>query len=345
MYVYALNDKFQMVSTGIPYDNLQWNRKYYEAGSFSMQVPESVYDPSWKYVLTDERPEVGMVQRKETGSDNLVLISGFFCEKMLDRRAIFPKYVPMSLGVNPMTATDWAEGAFLSYKGDLPIRLGESSGVDDDLYTTAEDDRLGEKIYSVLQTVEASYRVRYDEGLVFEVWRGIDRTSSHAANGRQIFSTEFGNVRSRKTVTDDSDYYNYAIAPADADEDGLEREVIYVDLSNGEPTREIVIDMRSSSVDDSQTMEMWREAVRQEVTEKLLEYAKVEEYDISPYEGEYLTRYDIGDKCDILFNDIGIDVEARIIEVLEVFKADGGHEATMGFGNKRISNIRRAVNG
>ena len=50
MDVYALDSDFNLVMAGIPYDNLQWSRRYYEAGDFEMQIPLSAYDKSWAYI-------------------------------------------------------------------------------------------------------------------------------------------------------------------------------------------------------------------------------------------------------------------------------------------------------
>lgn len=353
MNVYALDKDFNLVAIGLPYDNLQWNRRYYTFGTFEMQISKEVFDPSWAYIGSDERDELGMVQRV-VPQDDLVLISGFFCEKMLDWRAIYPKYHPiinsLRVGETEYTLPAWefCRDMFNEFVDGLPIEWGGDMSVEEGIYAEAEDDHLGEKLYSILETIEASYKVRFDRetgDLLFDVWKGRDRTQSQKANTWCVFSKEFGNVKSDSITTDDSDYYNYAIVPCDADEDGVEREVLYVDLTNGEPRRDIVIDMRSSSVSDDQTMAQWRESVRQEATEKLLDYAKVEDIDIEVLtDSGYMTDYDLGDKCDVVLTDMNKVMESRIIEVLEVFKPEG-HEITIGLGNKRISNIRRAVNG
>lgn len=351
MNIFALDKDLNLVATGLPYDNLQWNRRYYTFGTFEMQISEEVYDPSWKYIGSDERDELGMVQSYIPQSGGLVLLGGFFCEKMLDWRAIYPKYHPIiiSLGIGEpettLPAWEFCRDMFNEFKSDLPIEWGGDMSVEDGIYAEAEDDHLGEKMYSILETVEASFKVRFDKkakGLLFDVWKGKDRTQSQRENAWCVFSKEFGNVASDSIKLDDSDYYNYAIVPCDADEDGIERETLHVDLTNGEPRRDIVIDMRSSSVSNDQTMAQWRESVRQEATEQLLNYAKVEDIDIEPFESGYRTDFDLGDKCDAIVH--GKRMESRIIEVNEVFKADGGHEITVGLGNKRISNIKRAVN-
>lgn len=89
--VFALNEKFQRATGSIPYTSLQWCRRYYESGTFSMTVPEDVYDPSWAYIYTDFRYETGVIQKVEfsdtahtpEGRDT-VTVSGFFLEELLN---------------------------------------------------------------------------------------------------------------------------------------------------------------------------------------------------------------------------------------------------------------------
>lgn len=82
----------QRATGSIPYTSLMWNRKYYECGDFLMEVPANVYDPSWAYIYTEERPETGIIQKVEysdtsqvAGGVDTVILSGFFFEWELNR--------------------------------------------------------------------------------------------------------------------------------------------------------------------------------------------------------------------------------------------------------------------
>lgn len=90
--VFALTSDMQRATGSIPYTSLMWDRKYYECGSFLMEVPANVYDPSWAYIYTDERPETGIIQKVEysdtstvAGGVDTVILSGFFMEAELNR--------------------------------------------------------------------------------------------------------------------------------------------------------------------------------------------------------------------------------------------------------------------
>ena len=92
LQVMPLDADFNLLSGPLDYESLQWNRKYYETGDFSMSVLSSDYDPSWAYIYTPFRPEMGVIQKVEfadtshtpDGKDT-VTVSGFFMEHVLDK--------------------------------------------------------------------------------------------------------------------------------------------------------------------------------------------------------------------------------------------------------------------
>lgn len=337
MDIYALDKDFQLVTVAIPYSNLQWTRRYYEAGQFSVQIPIELYDDNWAYIGTSERPELGMAQKMLKIDNDYVQVSGFFCEKMLDEKVCYPRYI------GDVQKTETAvRNIFTKYKSDLPIVLGQPNNplLGNRTQSDFSDDELGNKLFSILESRELSYRVRYDyfeNKLYLEVWQGLDRTQSQTVNTWQTFSFEFGNIIKDIVDKDDSAYKNYAIIPVNADDNGKEQNTYYLDLSNGEKHREKVFDMRSKKPEENQSMADFKAAVLQEVTEKMLKFARIYDIDVDVV-GQlgYMTDYDLGDKCDIILTDVGISLESRIVEVSEVIK-DNGHTVTVGLGNKRWS--------
>ena len=339
--LYALGESFEVLAVCVPYTNLQWNRRYYEAGDFSMQVARDQFDPAWRYLWSPSRPEVGMVQKVAytgEGFAGTVQVSGFFAEKMLDDAVCYPRYV----GDEPTT-----EGAcraiFSAFAGDLPISLGAAGDpmVGDRTRSDFSDDELGSKLYSILETREASCRVRYDfEGdeLIFEVWKGLDRTQGQSVNPWAVFSTAWGNLSGESVNSDESAYRNVCIVPAYEGEDGVETVTVTVDLSaEGERKRRMVLDKRSSKPEEGQSLEDFKAALEQEALEKLADKQPEVEVDAEVSSG-YLESWDLGDRVSIDVPAVGISMEARVVEVAEVFKSSG-HEVTPTFGNKKIRRI------
>lgn len=344
MNIYALDKDFQLVTTAIPYTVLQWYRKYYEAGQFQMTIPLDVFDDSWAYIGTTERGELGMVEKHLSNDTKTITVSGFFCEKMLDKKVCYPRYI------GDVQKTETAiRNIFTKYKGDLPIELADANDplLGDRTQSDFSDDELGKKLYRILESRELSYRVRYDyigNQLYLEVWQGLDRTQSQNVNPCQTFSLEFGNILKRTVDMDSSAYKNYAIIPVNGDSNNKERDTFYLDLTNGEDRREIVIDMRANQPEENQSYAAFKAGIMQEALEKMLSKSKIEDVDIDTVgDLDYMYGYDLGDKCDVVLSDLNITMETRITEVLEVFKANSGHTVTVGLGNKRIANMRKAV--
>lgn len=66
---------------------LQWNRKFYDFGNFSLHMPLSVYDRELKYLQFEGRPETGIIQKRYYENQNgidYITLSGFFIDKLLD---------------------------------------------------------------------------------------------------------------------------------------------------------------------------------------------------------------------------------------------------------------------
>ena len=343
MHVYALDADRKLVTAAIPYVNMQWNRRYYEPGDFQMEVPLEVYDPSWAYIGVAGRRELAMVQKVEVSRDaaSYALVSGFFMERKLDDRACYPR----THGYTTSTETA-VRLIFDKYvEDDFPVQLGAANDprIGDATRWDFTDDQLGTKLASILESREMAYRVDYDyeaDELSFVVWQGKDRTQGQTENAWQTFSMDFGNLAAYDVNTDSSDYKNYAIIPCNEVE-GVTQNVYYLDLTGGGERREIVVNMRSSRPEEGQSAEDFREAMIQEALERLTDLAVVEDVDATPIDmGGYMTEYDLGDKCTVELSDVGISIEARIVEAFEVSK-ESGHTVELGFGNKRISNIRR----
>ena len=89
----ALDEDFQIIGTLRP-SNVQWNRKYHEAGHFIIQLPVSQYDRTVKYIYTKDRPELGIVKKTSylsVRTKSYVQLFGYFLESKLARMIVYPK--------------------------------------------------------------------------------------------------------------------------------------------------------------------------------------------------------------------------------------------------------------
>lgn len=89
--VFALDRNLDRATGSIPYTSLIWKRRYTRPGEFQIAVPANIYETNWKYIYSDDRPELGIVQKVEFSDTShtpdgidTVTLSGFFLEAMLN---------------------------------------------------------------------------------------------------------------------------------------------------------------------------------------------------------------------------------------------------------------------
>ena len=341
--IFGLSRSFELVTANIPYFNLQWNRKYYEAGEFSLQIDASVYDTSWHFIMTHDRPEVGMIQKvsyDNEGGERLVLLSGFFAEQMLDGLVCFPRFITDKAHTETAVKVLCDKLTLEARKGI--VFVGNDSPLGDRTQLDFIGDKLGSKLFSTLETRELSYRVVADaefRSLSMSVWQGADRRQSQSVNSWAVFSTSWGNVEKESVSLDSSAFANVCLVSAN--EEAVQFEV---DKSNGGERFEVYLDKNSEKPDDDQTAAEFRAGLEQEALEKLASCVESIDIEIDNFGSEaYLRDFDLGDLVTVQLEDIALELETRIVEVSEVFKPEG-HTVSLGFGSKRISNIERAVN-
>ena len=260
----ALDSNFNLVALLDPH-NVQWNRKYYECGTYALEITQDQYTPDMKYIYCAERPETGIIQKVAWSGGNITL-EGYFLEKILDDKIIYPTFY----GSGDLTTV--LSQMVNTYKEDLPIdtiqALNNASKVD--FQETGMT--IGEKLYEVLQTQEMSFRLLYNfekNNITLQFYQGTDRTQE-SGNNFVTFSTLYDNVIDTMVDTDDSNYKNYALVAGQ--DSGENRVTVEVDLSNGGYKKKIFIDERQTQQSQEQTLDQYKLELYQKGLEKLLGY-------------------------------------------------------------------------
>jgi hypothetical protein len=355
----ALNADFEIISL-LSYTNLQWNRKYHESGYFSVQIPLEQYRNDICYVYTKDRPEmgkVGQINYREKNGVRSVQISGYFLEKQLDKYVVYPtgagniENAPAWIEQSG-AAEDVAIAFFDGFKtvvvdgvtANLDITRSESQGRGNTAKHTRNGEKLGAKVYDILKPSGMSYRVSYDflnSTQNFEVWGGLDRTDSQYDNNPVTFSTKFGNIKNPDVLLDESNYCTGAIVAREAQ---MESEQNYVravlEATDG--------DFRFTYVesvlrpDDYTTTDEFYSALENEAHLEILKRTKTVSVEFDALVGsyEYMTDFNLGDKCNVEIPEIGFYADSRLIGCYEVIK-NGAHALTLEFGTPIINNARR----
>lgn len=366
--VMALDRHFNLVSL-LRYTNLQWSRKYHESGTFSLQIPIEQYDPSFKYIYTNDRPETGKIVQTNyinNQGQRFIQLSGYFLEHELNRMVVFakgegniasdPTWVEKSGAAedvaydffNAFSQIQFNDGANivtfdLGIGGEVSQHRGSATQhVRDNTY-------LGNKIYHILKPSGMSYRVVYNfenNEKYFEVWTGKDRTSEQTENNPVTFSTRYGNIKNPDVLLDNSTYKSGCIVVSSKN-DG-ENSSTYIrallDLDELQEDNAFLFLSSSTDINDfknedgSINTDGYYQALDSEGrTEKNSMWTRTMNVEFDALVGsyEYMRDFDIGDVCNIEIDEVGISANARLIGCYEVIKS-GGWLLTLEFGTPII---------
>lgn len=350
MELLALNSNFEPLKY-IKYINLQWNRKYYECGDFSIQMPASEYDSKMAYIYCPDRPEAGIVQKieyTESSSGKMVQMSGFFLERILWDKIIYPTYYANG------NLEDSARDIVNKYKDDIPLlevgaKTLSSEDVGESVIWQETGGQIGDVLYSRLQTQQMSQRCRYsyeDNKIYYEVWKGLDRTQDQDVNNFVVFSEVFRNIQQATVTTDNSNYKNFFVVAGvdEIENDDSTRIVVEVDLSNGGYKRKLFVDQKSLTWNqDEQSLDEYKQSLREKGIETSLDYVDTFNIEVTAQNTGfvYIEDYDLGDVCDVIITDLNLSLTARIIEIDEVVKQNQ-HNITLVLGDKIVTNFQKA---
>lgn len=353
----ALDENYNIVSL-LRFTNLQWNRKYHQPGTFSMQLPLEQYTNDIAYIYTKDRPEMGRVSQRnyiEQNGFDYIQLSGYFLEQELNRHVVY-RHGATNI-VNPVSwieqsgaAEDVAYAFFDGFKeiavsgnvSNLNMRCKESLGRGNVANHARGGEYLGDKIYEVLKPSGMSYRVLYDfvnEKKTFEIWTGIDRTQDNVKkNNPIIFSTKYGNVKNPNILISDAEYKNACVVTNEqfAGESSIfsTRAVFNPAVDDKDIS---MLSLRSAVNKSDYTESDFQTALDNEALNGLMNTVKIVnmEFDASSGSYEYMKDFDIGDECTIEIPKMYLSADARLIGCYEVMKS-GQWSMTMEFGTPII---------
>lgn len=335
MQFIALNEDYSICSMLSP-TNIQWNRKYYECGDFSIQVPIDQFNLNMEYIYTKSRRELGKIDKvhviEEDNGFKYAQITGKFIENELNDKLVYPQF---SANGN---IEDESIRMVNKYKGDIPLlTVNASQSKGENTVFTSSEGNLADELYTALQLHEMSFSVNYDyesNTKALSIWQGVDRTQSQTKNNFITFSTSFNNLKKPNYVIQ-KDFKNYGIVKGSFD--GADVYVV-ADASNGEYQKQTFIDGSSIEVEDGMTLAQYKALLAQYGLNTLIaDYVAINniEFDVDISSYEYMVDYNLGDKCTIILEDLGLIIEQRLIAVYEVIK-DNELSLSVEFGNQKI---------
>ena len=338
------------------YTSLIWTRKYFEPGNFELHCPMTENNlaliSAGNLVLKRDCVEGGVIEDIQyTASSSSVeaVIKGRFLSSYFDRRVVRG---------NQFYSGN-VETAMFQFYGKctaIPlIELGSTHGWGETTTFTANYMLLSKIESNLSKQYNIGYRVRPDtvnKKLIFELYKGIDRTVGQTVNSRVIFSEDYDNLNSTTYQYNDQTEKTLVIAHAQytttTSEGGNTTEDIYVELGGGSGLnlRETYIEGQVQATQDM-TKEQFTEALKMSAKNSLNSNSKTESFDCTIGTNVnfiYKKDYDLGDVVTVQKKDWSIARDLRITELQEVYE----HEymtVTPTLGNPLPTSIDWSVSG
>lgn len=324
------------------FSSLSWTRRYYDVGSFNLQITISDYMKikNAKYIYSNsfiETAKIEAVNYINGVNDINVQLSGRFLEILLNDRVINNTQNLNNTTENNCRnlVNNFAINPSVSSRKIPKVRLGEAHGLGKKYIMQVTGEELMTELYTLAKQDELSIRLRYDfvnDEIIFEVWQGLDRTDKQTTNTFAIFSRNFENILDDNYSMDYTKQKNFAYVYGEGE--GEQRFLIEVDNTNGEERKELYVDARDLQQDDM-TLNEYKDALRNRGIEKLNECNKVEtsDFQIDPFSNLiYGKDFDLGDLCTYKNEELGILIDNRIVEVSEVYE-NGNKKIDVIFGD------------
>lgn len=252
--LFFFNKELNLLGVVDYFTSLRWRRKYFEAGEFEIVLP--VNDYMMQFIDTDvivmrnNYTEAGIIETIEfsdNGTNEEVTISGRFLTSLLSRRIVKNKInfsgntiEGMNTIVNAMTplTTQWETETVTMSSPHIDFQVTYKN-VYDYLCKLSEYSNIGIRIVPNIDS----------KVYMFEVWKGLDRTSGQTENEEYSFSDDNYNIEQGKLIKSEKTKANYIFVGGTGEEDN--RVLVTVDAGKtGFDLYEVFSDQKSLSNKD-----------------------------------------------------------------------------------------------
>lgn len=339
----VLNQNFERLGLIDNADSIIWNKRYYETGEFEIYINASLKNATLLqedfYVIREDDDSVGIIEDieySETEEDGEFLtITGKFAESLLGRRIVWKQtnlFGTAEVGLRNLVIDNFILPTDDSRKITI-IELGALKGFTDRLEAQVTGTNIELYIQEVCKNLGMGYRLKYiNKKFYFELYKGVDRSYNQTANPYVVFNKNFDNLLSSYYKKTTSKYKNVALVAGEGE--GILRKNSVVGTATGLARKEVFVDAKDVSSNDGEinTTE-YTNLLQARGKEKLTEHIITNEFDgsIDIKNYKYKKDYDLGDIVTVENEEISLYMNARIIEITEVYD-ETGYEISPKFG-------------
>lgn len=341
MDIYVLNRDFEVVGICDDYESIIWTTRYFTIGDFELYLPATTENIN---LLRDDLYLVREkdISKNETGlqyknvmvikkiqittsieDGNHLILTGPCLKSVISQRIIWSQTILRGEIENELRriVDENAINPTIEARKISQLQLGTAKGFSDFIERQVTGDNLAE----FLTDACTAYGIGWDvfisnDKLVFELYKGEDRSYLQTANPYVVFSPDDDNLLNTDYTFDKLNYKNAALVAGEGE--GTARKTVGVGDASDLDRYELYIDSRNSSTNEGEiTEEEYAAMLTEEGNETLKEdgnsIAENIEGEIEPLGNHQLgVDYFLGDIVEVI-NEYGIETTPRVIEIIE----------------------------
>ncbi|MBU3153893.1 siphovirus ReqiPepy6 Gp37-like family protein [Clostridium estertheticum] len=353
MEIYVFNRNLEFIGMIDSFTSLIWTRRYYKSGEFELHcdlTPQNLKMlERGNIIYKTGDVEAGYIEyrnfKQDTEGKEILVIKGKFLTSYFNRRIIWGTEVfniTAELAMRNLV-TDNCISPINTSRIIHNMMLGTLNGFIETVDYQVSYANLSDELENLSNISNLGHRVNFDinsKKLVFEVYKGLDRSVNQSSNPRCIFSKEYDNILEQEYVDSLNNYKNLVLVGGIGE--GSERRLVTIGDSVGLDRFEVFADQKSlANTEDINGVS----TVMSDVDYNLLLSGKGNETlaltkEIQTFDSKinlnsnltYKTDYNLGDIITIVSKKWGITFDSRINEIQEVYE-ENGLSINITFGN------------
>ena len=306
--------------------SIQWNRKYFETGNFELHAPINTNNLALlmlENIITKPNTiEAGVIediQLIENSQTQEMVIKGRFLSSYLDRRLIKGTF-------NFNGKVEDAMRSIINKVSAIPLlELGTLNGFDETVSFQAANMNALKCMTNLSKSSNIGFRFVPDfenKKIVFETYKGTDRTVNQSTNNRVTFSELYSNLDSAEYRINRQVQVTKVVATATYTSDTNSKEIT-VEVGDGSGL-ELVERYVKANIDSKDIDEQtFTNNLKQAAQLQLSNISESFESDVNPYINfNYKDDYDIGDIVTVAKTSWGIVKNLRLTELNEIYETE-----------------------
>lgn len=329
--------------------SFRWIRRYSKCGEFELQcalTPESLNLLSRENIIyKKDDTEAGYIEfrnlKQDTEGKEILIVKGKFITGYLNRRIVWgTEILKTTAEVAMRTLVNKNCIAPVDTNRIIPnLILGNLNNFTGNVNYQVSYKNLSDELEALSNISNLGHRVNFDianKKIIFDIYKGIDRSINQNTNPRAIFSKEFENILEQEYVDSLNNYRNLALVGGIGE--GTARKLASVGSSTGLDRFEIFNDQKSLSNEIDGVVMSDADYINlliEKGNETLAEAKEITTFDSKINLNsnlKYKIDFDLGDVVTCVSKRWNLVSNTRITEIEEVYE-HAGQKVNVTFGN------------